>query len=81
MEESNKLACVWISSRDVWAFAPIAVKTREGEVLKYSLAPMLTCDDVIDVEGQGIEVDGNVTILASALGPLPDLPDNFLVHE
>lgn len=38
MEESNKLACVWIRSRDVWAFVPIAVKTGEGEILKNSLA-------------------------------------------
>jgi len=81
MEEPNDLPSVWICSSDVWAFVPIAMKTGEREIFNNSLASMLTCDDVIDVKGQGIEVDGNVTILASALGPLPDLPDNFLVHE
>ena len=81
MEEPNDLPSVWIWSSDVWAFVPIAMKTGEREIFNNSLPSMLTCDDVIDVKGQGIEVDGNVTILASALGPLPDLPDNFLVHE
>jgi hypothetical protein len=51
---------------------PIAVKTGEGEILKNSLAAMLTCNDVIDVKGQRIEVSRKVTLLTSALGTLPD---------
>ena len=60
---------------------PIAVQTGEGEILKNSLASMLTSNDVIDVKGQRIDVSGKVTILASALGTLPDFLDNIPVHE
>ena len=60
---------------------PIAVQTGEGEILKNSLASMLTSNDVIDVKGRRIDVCGKVTILASALGTLPDFPDHIRVHE
>ena len=70
MEESNEFSRVWISSRDVRTFAPITAKPGEGEILK-----------MIDVKGQKIDVSGKVTILASALGTLPDFPDNIRAHE
>ena len=70
MEESNEFSRVWISSRDVRTFVPITVKTGEGEILK-----------MIDVKRQRISVSGKVTILASALGTLPDFPDNIRAHE
>ena len=69
MEESNEFSRVWISSRDVSTFVPITVKTGEGEILK-----------MIDVKRQRISVSGKVTILASALGTLPDFPDNIQAH-
>ena len=70
MEESNDLPRVWICPRDVRTFVPIAVKTREGEILKNGLASMLTCNDVIHVKGQRIDVNGKVTIFTSVLrGP------------
>ena len=57
------------------------MKTGESEILKNSLASVLACDDVIGVKGQRINISGKVTILASALGTLPDFPDNIPVHE
>ena len=81
MEESNDLPRVWICPRDVRTFVPIAVKTREGEIFKNSLASMLTCNDVVDVKGQRIDVSGKVTILASALSTLSDFPNKIRVHE
>ena len=81
MEESNELPRVWICSRDVRTFVPITVKTGESEILKNSLASMLTCNDVIDVKGQRIDPSRKVTILTSALSTLSDVPNNILVHE
>jgi hypothetical protein len=42
---------------------------------------MLACDDVIDVKGQGIDGNGQMTILASLLRALTNLPDKVPVHE
>ena len=81
MEESNDLPRVWICSRDVRTFVPIAVKTREGEILKNGLASMLTCNDVIHVKGQRIDVNGKVTIFTSVLSTLSDFPNKIPVHE
>jgi hypothetical protein len=58
MKESNKFTRVWIGSRDVWTFVPVAVKTRESEVLDIGHASMLACNDVIDVKGQRVHRNG-----------------------
>jgi hypothetical protein len=45
------------------------------------LPSVLACDDVIGVEGQGIESSRKMAILASLLGALTNLPDKITVHE
>jgi hypothetical protein len=50
MEESNKLARIWICS--IRTFVAIAVQAGEGEILKNSEPTMLARNDVIDVKGQ-----------------------------
>ena len=42
---------------------------------------MLARDDAIDVKRQRVERGGQVTVFATVLRPLADLPDEFLVHE
>ena len=42
---------------------------------------MLPSNDVINVKWQGIPGVRQMTILASALGTLPDFLDNIPVHE
>lgn len=59
---------------------PIAVKTREREILKNAPATMLSRDYVIDMKRQRVDMSRKVTILASLLGALPDFPDNIPVH-
>jgi len=65
MVESDDLARLQIRPRDVRALMPIAVKTSEGEIPKIGPASMLARNDVIDREGQRIDIGGKVTILAS----------------
>jgi hypothetical protein len=51
MKEPNNLSRVWICSRDIRAFVPIAVKAGEREILKNRLTAVLARNDVIDVKG------------------------------
>ena len=81
VKEPNKLSGLWICSRDVRALVAIAVQTREGEVIENTQAPMLACNDVVDVKRQGVQGGWKVAILTSISGPLADLRDNVAVHE
>ena len=48
--KANKLSRVWIKPRHVWALEAIAMNTGQGEIFKFSLATMLSCNDVIYLE-------------------------------
>jgi hypothetical protein len=52
IEESSECPRAWCCSGDVRPFVPVAVKTSVGEILENSLAPMLTCNDMVDVKRQ-----------------------------
>ena len=73
MEQPNKFASGRISSGDVWALVPVAVKAGQGKVVDDSWSTVLPRDDVIDVKRQGISGNRQPTVLATALRPLPDL--------
>lgn len=80
MKKSNKLSRVWICSRYVWTFVPVAVQAGESEVLKNTKPSMLARNDVILVKRQRIDGTRHLAILASLLGASTDLPDNIPVH-
>lgn len=80
MKEANDVTCVWIMPRDVRTFVTVAVQAGEGKILKNRLASVLPCDDVVDVEGQGIRMGRKAAILATVSGPLPDCPVNLRVQ-
>jgi hypothetical protein len=52
MEKANNLSGVRIKPSHVRPLEAIAMDTGEGEILKFSFATMLSCDDVIDLEGR-----------------------------
>jgi hypothetical protein len=81
MKQSDDLARVGICSGHVRPFVPIAMKTGECEILGRGLAPMLARDDVVNVKRQRIDGAGEMTILTTFPGALPDVPDNVPIHE
>jgi hypothetical protein len=52
MEKANNLSGVGIKPSHVRPLEAIAMDTGEGEIFKFSLATMLSCNDVIDLEGR-----------------------------
>jgi len=52
MEKANNLSALRIKPGHVRPLKAIAMDTGEGEIFKFSLATMLSCNDVIDLEGR-----------------------------
>ncbi len=52
MEKANNLSGDRIKPSHVRPLEAIAMDTGEGEIFKFSLATMLSCNDVIDLEGR-----------------------------
>src|ERR1700730_3707949 len=52
MEKTNQLSGVSIKPSHVRPLEAIAMDTGEGEIFKFSFAAMLSCNDVIDLEGR-----------------------------
>jgi hypothetical protein len=52
MEKANNLSGVRIKPSHVRPLEAIAMDTGEGEVFKFSFATVLSCNDVIDLEGR-----------------------------
>jgi hypothetical protein len=50
-EKANNLSAVRVKPSHVRPLDAIAMDTGEGEIFKFSLATMLSCNDVIDLEG------------------------------
>ncbi len=80
MVETNKIACVRVGSRKVRSLMTIAMQAGEREIIQDGCSSMLTCNDVIGMEGQRIAGSGKLAVLATAVCPLPDLPEKIDVH-
>jgi hypothetical protein len=52
MEKANNFSSVRIGPSHVRPLEAIAMDTGNGEIFKFSLATMLSCNDVIDLEGR-----------------------------
>jgi hypothetical protein len=81
MEEAYDLTIIGICSGNVGAFVAVAGEAGERQIFENGLTSMLPGDDVVGVEGQGIEGRGKVTVLAPVPCALPDLSGNLPVHE
>lgn len=55
IEESDKLPRVWIYAGDVRTLVVIASSTCPGEVGDFIAAPMLICDDVLEVKDAQVD--------------------------
>jgi len=52
MEKANNFSGVRIRPSHVRPLEAIAMDTGKGEIFKFSLATMLSCNDVIDLAGR-----------------------------
>jgi hypothetical protein len=58
----------------------IPVKATEGQIAGDRRAAVLERDDVVDLEGEGAVILGELAVFAAAAGPLPDELDEVAVH-
>jgi len=53
VEESNNSFSFWINARYIRSLKAIAMNTSEGQILKFTFASVLPCDNMIYLEGAG----------------------------
>lgn len=59
-----------IEASDVGSFESIAMDASEGEVVEGGVAAVLTGDDVVDLEGGGVEIGGKAAVFATMGGAI-----------
>jgi hypothetical protein len=80
MEKANNFSGVRIRPSHVRPLEAIAMDTGKGEIFKFSLATMLSCNDVIDLEGRRMKSCGQLTVFTAVPGPLPNPADEISVQ-
>ena len=55
MEETNNLAGLRITAGNIRSLEAVAMNTGEGEILQFGFPSVLSCDDVIYLEGSWME--------------------------
>jgi hypothetical protein len=81
MEKANNLSGVRIKPSHVRPLEAIAMDTGEGEVFKFSFATVLSCNDVIDLEGRRMKSRGQLTVFTAIPGALPNPADEISVQD
>jgi hypothetical protein len=80
IEQPNDGPAIRINPGDVRTLEAVAMYAGEGEILKAGCAPVLPCDDVVNLEWRRVECCGLLAILTAAERPLPDPTDNISVQ-
>src|SRR6187402_203236 len=81
VEQGDKNAVQWVQTGEVWPFVLVAIRTREAKVLDVIGAPVLSRNDVLDVERCEFRVHlPSPTILAPIFRPLANVFPSGGVH-
>ena len=80
IEKANNLSCVRIKPCNVRPLEAIAVDTGQGKIFRFGFASMLPSDDVIYLEWGGVKHRRQLTIFATILCALPNLPNEISVQ-
>jgi len=81
MKELDDFAGFRVPSRDVGAFALVAVHARQSRIFQAGFTAVLASCDVVDVVGRNVRGCGHVPIFAAPLCAIPDAADQALVHK
>jgi hypothetical protein len=81
MEKANNLSGVRVKPSHVRPLEAIAMDTGEGKIFKFSLATMLSCNDVIDLEGCRMKSWGQLTVFTAIPGALPNPADEISLQD
>ena len=71
----HHLSRVRIKPSHIRALETIAMHTGKGEIFKFSLANMLSCNDVIYLEGCWMKRGGQSAVFTAVPGALPNPAD------
>lgn len=77
MKEPRELTRLSVQPGKIWAFAPIAPRASDGEIVELRLAEVLLGDDVIDLECPRVRCLRETAILTSSLRSLANAPLEF----
>ena len=81
VEEADDISSLGMPAGNVRAFMPVAVETRQREVVCVGCAAVLAGDDVVDVEWQRVSRGRKLAVFAPAPGTLPNLPRQVGMHD
>ena len=71
VEQSNDVSAISVYARDVRTLVVVAGEAGKCKVVGGVGAVVLTCDDVVDLKSEQIELLRYATILADIVGALP----------
>jgi hypothetical protein len=82
VKERHNVIRLRVDGREIRAFVQIAAITREGEIGRTVVRLVLLCHHMFDVEGDVVDVFGEMAVLAPLVGAMPDeLPDLLPDHD
>lgn len=81
MEKAHNLSRVRIKSSYVWPLEAIAMDTGQGEIFKFSLATMLSCNDVIYLERCRMNGRRQLAVFTAVPGALPNPADEISIQD
>jgi hypothetical protein len=80
MKKAHDFLSRWVSARNVGPFVPVAMKTRQHQVIEIGCTLMLSSDYVVYLKRQTVMRKRDAAIFAALFGPPPDLTNRSLVH-
>jgi hypothetical protein len=80
MKKTNDLARRWVDAGNVGPFEAVAMDAGEGEVWLLTCTAVLTGNDVIDLRRSRTYSSGQLTILTSRVGSLPNPADELRIQ-
>jgi hypothetical protein len=80
MKKTNDLARRWVDAGNVGPFEAVAMDAGEGEVWLLTCTAVLTGNDVIDLKRSRTYSSGQLTILTSRVGSLPNPADELRIQ-
>jgi hypothetical protein len=81
MEQTDNLLSIGIDTCYIRSFETIAVDARQREILKLRSAPMLSGNDVIDLERRRVKRRWQLTVLTTIRCTLPDSLNEISVQN